>query len=103
MTTTPTLDYTTLKPPAAAGPRPQFKILGILALLVAVSAITAIVNGRFLLEENIEALIRRTALFGILGIGVAFVIITGGIDLSIGSVVGLTGTLLPFLVVTKQW
>jgi ribose transport system permease protein len=102
MTTTPTPDYTTLKPAAAAGPRPQFKILGILALLVAVSAITAIVNGRFLLEENIEALIRRTALFGILGIGVAFVIITGGIDLSIGSVVSLVGCLLPWLLVTHQ-
>ena len=102
MTSSPTLNYGTPKP-LALGPRPQLKILGILALLVAVSALTAIFNGRFLLEENIEALIRRTALFGILGIGVAFVIITGGIDLSIGSVVGLTGTLLPFLVVTHKW
>ena len=102
MSTTPTLNYDASKP-VALGPRPQLKILGILALLVAVCTLTAILNGRFLLEENIEAVIRRTALFAILGIGVAFVIITGGIDLSIGSVVGLIGSLLPFLVVHKGW
>ena len=52
------------------------------------------VPGSFLLSNNIENLLRRTALFGILGIGVAFVIITSGIDLSIGSVVCLAGCLL---------
>jgi ribose transport system permease protein len=88
---------------AAMGPRPQLKILGIFALLVIVSTLTTILNGRFLLEENIESLIRRTALFGVLGIGVAFVIITSGIDLSIGSVVGLVGTLLPFFMIAHNW
>jgi len=36
-------------------------------------------------------------MYGILTIGQAFVIITGGIDLSVGSIVGLTGSLLPML------
>src|SRR5437764_14220081 len=89
--------------PARVGPRPQLKILGILGLLVAVSLLTVIKNPRFVLEANVENLIRRTALFGILGIGVAFVIITGGIDLSIGSVVGLVGCLLPLLLVNRNW
>src|SRR5688572_25964704 len=75
--------------PARVGPRPQLKILGILGLLVAIAVVTASINGTFLLENNVENLVRRTALYGILGIGVAFVIITGGIDLSIGSVVAL--------------
>jgi ribose transport system permease protein len=85
------------------GPRPQLKILGILGLFIAVSVLTTLINPRFLIEQNVENLIRRTALFGILGIGVAFVIITSGIDLSIGSVVALVGTLLPWLLVVKGW
>jgi ribose transport system permease protein len=85
------------------GPRPQLKILGIFGLLLAVIVVTAVANGRFLLEENVFNLIRRTALFGILGIGVAFVIITGGIDLSIGSVIALVGCLLPWLLAVRGW
>ena len=48
-------------------------------------------------KYNIENLLRRTGLFGILSVGVAFVIITAGIDLSIGSVVCLVGVGIPLL------
>ncbi len=51
-------------------------------------------NGTFLQPNNIENLLRRTSMYGLLGIGVAFVIITSGIDLSIGSIVCLSGCLL---------
>ena len=44
-----------------------------------------------------QNIIRWTSLFGVISIGVAFVIITGGIDLSIGSLIGLVGCLLPML------
>jgi len=74
------------------------KNMGILLLLVFTCIATAILSdGRFLLPDNIQNLFRRSALFGIIGIGAAFVIITGGIDLSIGSLIGLTGCLLPML------
>jgi len=57
----------------------------------------------FLDAGNIENLLRRTALFSILGIGVAFVIMTGGIDLSLGSLVCLSGCFLAlFLKVDYQ-
>ena len=36
---------------------------------------------------------KHVALYGILALGMTFVIITGGIDLSVGSVVGLVGML----------
>src|SRR6185503_20250037 len=62
------------------------KILGILALLVVVFVLTALLNPQFVSAYNQENLVRWTSLFGILSIGVAFVIITGGIDLSVGSV-----------------
>ncbi|MBV08966.1 ABC transporter permease [Rubinisphaera sp.] len=79
------------------------KILGILGLLIFVCVITAINNPKFLLANNIEQLLHRTALFGIISLGAAFVIMTGGIDLSIGSVIGLTGSLMPLLLVEKHW
>jgi ribose transport system permease protein len=78
------------------------KILGILGLLVFICVMTALMSDRFLTEFNVENLIRRTALFGIISIGAAFVIITSGIDLSIGSVVCLIGCLLPWMLVEKE-
>jgi ribose transport system permease protein len=41
-------------------------------------------------------------MYGILGIAVSFVIMSGGIDLSIGSVMGLVGCAVPILLVEKQ-
>lgn len=77
------------------------KILGIFALLVVICAFTAIMNPQFLNAYNVQNTIRWTALYGILSIGVSFVIITGGIDLSIGSVVGLVASLLAWLITVK--
>lgn len=77
------------------------KILGIFGLLLVVCVATALLSDRFLTPYNVENIIRRTALFGIISIGVAFVIITGGIDLSIGSVVCLVGCGLPWLLTVK--
>ncbi len=79
------------------------KVLGILGLLIAIAVVTAIWSDRFLTPENLENVVRRVGLFGILSIGAAFVIVTGGIDLSIGSVVCLCGCLLPWLLTRHQW
>ncbi|MEM6278183.1 MAG: ABC transporter permease [Verrucomicrobiota bacterium] len=79
------------------------RILGIFILLVVVYLATWIMSdlmtGRqsFLSGFNQENLLRRTARFGIIAIGVAFVIITGGIDLSIGSVICLVGVGFPWM------
>jgi len=73
------------------------RILGITLLLVAIAIVTTFLNNVFVDPLNLSNLLRWTALFGILALGVAFVIITGGIDLSIGSVVALTGIVLMYL------
>lgn len=71
------------------------KVAGIFVLLVILCLFLAmVVPDAFLKGNNIENLLRRTSLYGVLGIGVAFVIITGGIDLSVGSVVCLSACLL---------
>lgn len=73
------------------------KILGILGLLLAIFVVTWIVEPKFASAYNLQNIIRWTSLFGVISIGVAFVIITGGIDLSVGSLIGLVGCLLPML------
>jgi ribose transport system permease protein len=77
------------------------KILGILGLLIFVCVATAIMNPKFMNAYNLQNTIRWSSLFAIISIGVAFVIMTGGIDLSIGSTIGLTGTLLAYLLTSK--
>jgi ribose transport system permease protein len=77
------------------------KILGILGLLVFICVATAILNPKFMNAYNLQNTIRWSSLFAIISIGVAFVIMTGGIDLSIGSTIGLTGTLLAYLLTIK--
>ncbi|MBR9801059.1 ABC transporter permease [bacterium] len=79
------------------------KILGILGLLIVVCLVTAWNNPAFMKPTNIEQLLHRTSLYGLISLGAALVIITGGIDLSIGSVVGLCGSLLPLLLTQYEW
>ena len=51
-------------------------------------------NQDFLTQPNIISTVRQIVMLATLGTGMAFVIITGGIDLSVGSIVGLTGVLI---------
>ncbi|XAM00160.1 ABC transporter permease [Phycisphaeraceae bacterium D3-23] len=74
-----------------------YRILGITLLLLVVCVVTMAINPAAAKTNNLDNLLHWTALFGILTLGVAFVIITGGIDLSIGSVVALTGVVLAVL------
>ncbi len=64
--------------------------LGLVIALLVLFAIGAITAGdRFTNFENILTIIRFASIIGVLSIGMTFVIIGGGIDLSVGSVMGL--------------
>jgi ribose transport system permease protein len=69
------------------------KDIGLLLLIVVVGIVVAIINPRFLLPINLANTSNLIGLFGILSIGQAFVIITGGIELSVGSLVAFLGVL----------
>jgi erythritol transport system permease protein len=69
----------------------------ILALVVLV-IVFAILSPGFVQLANMEILAKQTALNAILAIGMTFVILTGGIDLSVGSIVGLTAMLAGLLI-----
>ena len=75
--------------------------LGIFGLLVAIFAVTALLNDKFISAYNMQNLIKWSSLYAVMSIGVAFVIITGGIDLSIGSVVGLVAVVLAYMMKVK--
>ncbi len=66
----------------------RLRTLIALFILVVIFAFTA---PAFLTTGNIIILVKQVALNAILGIGMTFVILTGGIDLSVGSIVGLAG------------
>lgn len=53
----------------------------------------SVVKDNFLAPSTLTMVAKHVALYGILALGMTFVIITGGIDLSVGSVVGLVGML----------
>jgi ribose transport system permease protein len=59
-------------------------------------------NPDFLGYSNTINTLRQISMLGIFAIGIGFVIITGGIDLSIGSLIGLTGVLIAKLSSTAQ-
>jgi ribose transport system permease protein len=67
------------------------KELGLLVLLLVVGAATAALNPRFLSAVNLLDMANLIGLFGIFSIGEGLVIITGGIDLSVGSMFALLG------------
>ncbi len=77
----------------------QFLLRGrALIALIVIAAIFAFAEDAFLTSANLEILVKQTALNAILGIGMTFVILTGGIDLSVGSIVGLTGMVAGLLI-----
>lgn len=59
--------------------------------LVAVSTVIAIAKPQFLTAANLINVARQISITGPLAIGVTFVLLTGGVDLSLGSMVALAG------------
>ena len=79
------------------------KSLGILGIFLAVCVVASVFGQNFLTGYNLMNLTQRTSLFAIISLGAGLVISTGGIDLSIGSVVCLAGITTPWLLVEHGW
>ena len=78
------------------------KTLGIIGLLFLIFAVTGMVECSYWSQANLMNMLRYIGLYGIIAIGVSFVIITGGIDLSIGALIGLMGVLFPMLLIEQM-
>lgn len=72
---------------------PQFVLFLVVLLLLAIGGV---INPRFLGVDNMKIVTRDIAILAIAAIGVGFPILTGGIDLSVGSVVGLGGVMVAY-------
>lgn len=70
------------------------KNFGLIIIFIALVLVLAVISGgAFIKPGNLISLIKQTAVNGILAMGMMFVIISDGIDLSVGSTVGLTGVI----------
>jgi erythritol transport system permease protein len=69
-----------------------------LLVLVALLILFGSLSPAFLTSNNLTILFKHVAISAILALGMTFVVLTGGIDLSVGSVVGLSGMIAGFLI-----
>jgi ribose transport system permease protein len=79
------------------------KELGIFILLIILCVIVSAINPRFLGGANLQNMARLVGTYGIFSIGIGIVIITSGIDLSVGSIFALLGVLLSMMLVEWRW
>jgi rhamnose transport system permease protein len=65
--------------------------LGLLLFIVGISVAVQVRNPAFLTLSNINSLLTNTAILGILAVGMMLVLVTRGIDLSVGAIVAFAG------------
>src|SRR3546814_16842699 len=69
----------------------NFRKYGMLTAFALICLVLSLITPNFFALQNMTIILRQVSINGILAIGVTFVIISGGIDLSLGSVVAFTG------------
>ncbi len=90
---------------ASRGPGALSRILNSLefrmfCLALGLAVILSLSSPFFLTERNLFNILDQSVIIGIVAVGMTFVILTGGIDLSVGAVFGLTGIILAQLLQT---
>jgi putative xylitol transport system permease protein len=75
----------------AAQMQQLYRRYGILAVLILLCIVLSFANQYFLTWGNIADVLRQTSINGILAVGMTYVVLTGGIDLSVGSTLALAG------------
>jgi ribose transport system permease protein len=89
--------------------RPSLDILlkvlrrySVLLILLAIGVIFTLGSDRFLTPSNLMNIALQTSIIAIIAIGMTFVILTAGIDLSVGSIVALCGAIAAGLAVNQE-
>lgn len=70
---------------------------GIILFFIIILAVLAFTAPNFLTVTNLVNVVRQSSIIGIIALGMTFIMITAGIDLSVGSVVGLAGIVFALL------
>lgn len=79
------------------------KELGALTALILLCIIMSFSSPYFLSLTNLMNVLRQSTLIGIVATGMTFIIITGGIDLSVGSVLSLSSCITAGMIVYNGW
>ena len=82
--------------------KPVVALIGIILLAVLISPAASDGSRIFLQSGNLTDILRQISLIGILSLAMTFVILTGGIDLSVGSILALSTTLAA-MALTRAW
>ena len=77
------------------------KYKSLVGLLVLITIVT-ILSPSFVSTKNIFNILRQTSVNGIIATGMTFVILTGGIDLSVGSILAISGAVCASLLASGQ-
>jgi len=80
----------------------QKKDIGLAVLVLVVGTVVALINPRFLSPINLANTANLIGLFGMFSVAEAFVIVTAGIELSVGSVIALLGVIFVDLIVVRD-
>lgn len=78
-----------------------FKNYGIALVFVAICAIFTVLRPNFINPNNLIEILRQVSFYGIVAVGMTFCLLTGGIDLSVGSNVGLSLTVCAVFMAAK--
>jgi ribose transport system permease protein len=70
---------------------------GVLVMLILVCLIATFRYDAFLTPENLLNVLRQNSMLGLVALGMTFVILTGGIDLSVGSLMAVAGVIAAYL------
>ena len=98
MTAEPAVKATVKRRAAPSGVGAVLFRLRALVALVLLVAVFSILSPAFLTAANLTILLRHVAINAIMAVGMTFVILSGGIDLSVGSIAGLAGMIAGLLI-----
>ena len=90
-TTTPAAELTAIKRKERT--KSLIQLAGMLPVLIVICIFFAVLTPNFLTQNNLVNVVRQASINIVLAAGMTFVILTGGIDLAVGSVLGFTAVI----------
>ena len=79
------------------------KKTAILWVMIILILILSVISPSFFRGQNLLNIIKQASITGVIGVGMTFVLITGGIELSVGSVMALSGTMAASVAVAEKF
>lgn len=76
-----------------SGPRIDWSSAGIMAILIVMVILFGTMNPNFTTPRNLGNILRQISIVGICAVGLTAVVLTAGMDLSVGSVIGLSAVI----------